>query len=219
MSDDLLPALAARLRATPAELAGLAVLLAGVVAVAVVLSRPSGGAPSGDGAVVGSSDAVGTPTASVLAPAGGPAELTVHVTGAVATPGVLMLPAGARVADAVRAAGGLTGDADPGGLNLARPVSDGEQIVVPVVALPGSASRWGEPPRAAGATTADGRIDLNRATAGELEELPGVGPVLAERIVAYRAEHGPFTEVGQLREVSGIGERTFQSLAELVAVG
>ncbi|MBW3657893.1 MAG: ComEA family DNA-binding protein [Actinobacteria bacterium] len=215
-----MPALAARLRATPAELAGLAVLLAGVVAVAVVLSRPSGDAPPGDGAVAGSSVTVGAPAGSVLAPAGGPAELTVHVTGAVTTPGVLMLPAGARVADAVRAAGGLTRDADPGGLNLARLVSDGEQIVVPVVALPGSGSGGGPPAGGGGgATTADGRIDLNRATAGELEELPGVGPVLAERIVAYRDEHGPFTEVGQLREVSGIGERTFQSLAELVAVG
>lgn len=216
MSDDPLPALAARLRATPAELAGLAVLLAGVVAVAVVLSWASAGA--GTVAVAGDAGAA-DPGGSVLAPTGAPAELTVHVTGAVATPGVLTLPAGARVADAVRAAGGLTADADPGGLNLARPVSDGEQIVVPVVVLPGTGGPGAAPAEVGGATTADGRIDLNRATATELEELPGVGPVLAGRIVAYRDEHGPFTEVGQLREVSGIGERTFQSLAELVAVG
>lgn len=217
MSDDLLPALAARLRATPAELAGLAVLLAGVVAVAVVLSWNSaeGADPVPAAADRGEVGAGG----SVLDPAGGPAELTVHVAGAVATPGVLTLPAGSRVADAVRAAGGLLPDADPGALNLARPLNDGEQIVVPALG-PVPAGVDGEaPPGGGGATTTDGRMDLNRATATELEELPGVGPVLAGRIVAYRDEHGPFTSVGELREVSGIGERIFQSLAELVAVG
>lgn len=207
MSSDLLPALAARLRATPAELAGLAVLLSGVVALALVATwtpRP-GPSPARPAPVAG----------SVFAPAEvANGEVTVHVAGAVVTPGVLTLPVGSRVADAVRASGGLTLDADPGGLNLARPLSDGEQIVVPVAGGPADA----DGAAAAGATDADGRIDLNRATAVELEELPGVGPVLAGRIVAHREEHGPFTEVGELRDVSGIGERTFQSLADLVVV-
>lgn len=207
MPDDLLPALAARLRATPAELVGVVVLLAGVVAVAVVLARPPVPAPAEASA--------STPAGSVLAPAGG-GEVTVHVTGAVVSPSVLVLPAGSRVADAVRAAGGVTLTADPDGLNLARVVTDGEQIVVPEAGQAGGAAPAGDD--ASGATDADGRIDLNRATATQLEELPGVGPVLAGRIVAHREEHGPFTEVGQLRDVSGIGERTFQSLADLVVV-
>lgn len=213
MPDDLLPSLAARLRATPAELAGLAVLLAGVVAVALLVARPPG---TGTGA---SAPPAAPVAGSVLAPTGGGGEVTVHVTGAVVTPGVLTLPAGSRVTDAVRGAGGLTVEADPGGLNLARILTDGEQLVVPVRdVLAGAAGHGGGGDGGAGAVQADGRIDLNRATAAELEELPGVGPVLAERIVGHREAHGPFTEVGQLRDVSGIGERTFQALAELVVV-
>lgn len=217
MRDDLLPSLADRLRATPAELAGLAVLLAGVVAVAgavwwTSLSRatPAVTAPAGP---------------SVLAPAAAEpsvaaTDVTVHVTGAVALPGIVTLPAGSRVADAVHAAGGMTLDADPGGLNLARPLVDGEQIVVPVpgaAPLAGASGDGGD--GGTSGVAADGRVDINRATAAELEELPGVGPVLAERIVTHREEHGPFREVGELRDVSGIGERIFQGLVEHVTVG
>ncbi|MBW3620625.1 MAG: ComEA family DNA-binding protein [Actinobacteria bacterium] len=216
MPDDLLSSLAARLRASPAELAGLAVLLAGVVAVAVLATwtRTGGAGPVAAVPVAG----------SVLAPSDdgtGPGDVTVHLAGAVVTPGVLTLPAGSRVADAVRAAGGVTPDADPDALNLARELIDGERVVVPLLGAPslGASAGTETDGDGPGDGPGEGRIDLNRATATELEALPGVGPVLAGRIVAHREEHGPFAEVGQLRDVPGIGERTFQSLAELVTVG
>ena len=147
-----------------------------------------------------------------LGPAAGP---TVHVTGAVLSPGLLTLPAGARVGDAVAAAGGALPDASLERVNLARPVADGEQVHVP---------RIGEdapPPSASGVTSQgvlpDGRIDLNRASAEELATLPGIGPARAAAIIAAREEQ-PFAAPGDLRRVPGIGEATFQRLAPLVAV-
>jgi competence protein ComEA len=139
----------------------------------------------------------------------------VHVTGAVALPGLLTLAPGARVGDAVAAAGGALPDAWLDRVNLARPVADGEQVHVP---------RVGEdapPPAASGPTSQgilpDGRVDLNRATAEELATLPGIGPARAAAIIAAREEQ-PFDEPGDLRRVPGIGEATFQRLAPLVAV-
>lgn len=153
----------------------------------------------------------GTPT-----PTATPSVVVVHVTGAVAAPGLVEVAGGSRVADAVAAAGGATAGADTSVINLARPVVDGEQLRVPLE---------GEEPAtivdAEGGGSAflpDGRLDLNRATATDLETLPGVGPVLASRIVAHRDTEGPFTEPGGLRDVSGIGERTFQAMADLVVV-
>lgn len=141
-------------------------------------------------------------------------EVVVHVTGAVARPGLVTLPAGARVADAIAAAGGTIEGAAPDLINLARAIVDGEQIHVP---------REGEdvsqvPTATVGGVLADGRVELNRATALDLQTLPGVGPVLAARIIAHRDANGPFTSPGDLRQVSGIGEKTFQSMAELVTV-
>lgn len=193
---------AAWLDASPSEVLGLVVLLAGSLALTAVLwFRP---APAGERASV--PDVVPT----------GHALVTVHVTGAVQRPGLVELPEGSRVADAVALAGGLSPDAAPAGLNLARPVADGEQIAVPVVPAPGDTGASGGTPPAASAFRPDGRLDLNLATADDLEKLPGIGPVLAERIIAWRDEHGPFHDAGQLREVPGIGERTFQNLADLV---
>lgn len=192
---------AAALEVTPLEVVGLALLLGGGLAVTALVWW---NAPT----------AVPVPPAAVVVEESSTA--TVHVAGAVQHPGVVELPAGARVADAVAAAGGATVDADLDGVNLARPVTDGERILVPrrgeVTASGGTA------PGAGSAWRADGRLDLNLATAADLEELPGIGPVLAARIVDWRERHGPFTEVGQLREIPGIGERTFQNLADLVAV-
>jgi competence protein ComEA len=136
--------------------------------------------------------------------------VTVHVGGWVARPGLVDLPADARVADAIAAAGGAL----PGGLteaiNLAEPVIDGMQVLVPGPDTPpdgtGGSAR----------TTGEGRIHLNRATASELDALPGIGPVIAERIVAHRTEHGPFTTVEDLLDVSGIGEAKLASLRDLV---
>lgn len=131
------------------------------------------------------------PEASVVA-APAPELIVAHVSGAVRDPGLVSLAGPARVADAVRAAGGATSGADLSAINLASLVADGDQIVVPAVGEPGEAG--------------DGLIDLNRATAQELAQLHGIGPVLAERIVAHREEHGPFDSVESLLDVPGIGE-------------
>lgn len=118
--------------------------------------------------------------------------VVVHVSGAVRHPGLVSLPIPARIADAVEAAGGATDEADIGALNLAGPLRDGEQIVVPA---------YGE-----SRNPDDGGVDLNRATAAQLAELNGIGPVLADRIVAHREEHGPFETMEDLLDVPGIGE-------------
>jgi len=137
----------------------------------------------------------------------------VHVSGAVREPGIVTLPEGSRVADAITASGGAMPDARLDRLNLARRIDDGERIHVPRVGedLPppeGPASRG---------VLADGRIDLNAASQAELESLPGVGPARAQAIIAER-EVRPFRVPGDLRRVPGIGEATFQRLAPLVAV-
>lgn len=150
------------------------------------------------------------------------AAATVHVVGEVRRPGVVRVPAGSRVGDAVEAAGGLTGQADEQRLNLARPVTDGEQILVlrpgeeppPPAAPPG-----GGAPAGGDAAGDDGPLDLNTADQAALEELPGVGPVTAEHILAWREENGQFTTVDELMEVSGIGEKTLATLRPHVRVG
>ena len=131
--------------------------------------------------------------------------LAVHVSGAVLAPGLVTVGDGARVADVLLAAGGALPDADLAAVNLAKPVRDGDLIVVPAV----GSSHLGIP--------AEGGIDLNRATAEQLRELPGVGPVLAERIVAHREEFGDFTEVEDLLDVPGIGEAKLALLRSGVA--
>lgn len=203
---------AAWLDASASELAGLVVLTAGALAVVLVLwwsgrpAEPAGPPPDPPG---------GTETEAGPRALAGADTVTVHVSGAVGAPGLVRLPVGARVADAVDGAGGLDLDADPSPLNLAREVTDGERIDVPRHGTP-HAGPTGDAPVAGVAD--DGTIDLNRATTAQLEELPGVGPVIAGRIVAHREAHGPFTEVGQLRDVAGIGEKTFQGLVDLVDV-
>ncbi|KQP01962.1 hypothetical protein ASF30_00815 [Leifsonia sp. Leaf264] len=151
------------------------------------------------------------------------AALFVHVLGAVSRPGLYELTAGTRVMDAVAAAGGFSSTADPGGVNLARELSDGEQLYVPVVGEvppPVAGGGTGAAPGGAvspGAASA-GPIDLNRATLAELDTLPRIGPSLAQRILDWRDANGGFTSVDELREVSGIGDKTFESLRELVTV-
>ncbi|GLU46387.1 DNA-binding protein [Nocardiopsis ansamitocini] len=145
----------------------------------------------------------------------GTGEVVVHVGGEVESPGVLTLPSGSRVADAIEAAGGIAPDADPGLLNLARPLVDGEQVLVavtpsPGVPLPPDPVPPGMPPLL---------LDLNSAGPTELETLPGVGPVLAQRIIDHRTTNGGFTSVEQLRDVTGIGDRRFEELKDAVRVG
>ena len=142
-----------------------------------------------------------------------PADVvTVHVIGRVRRPGVVTLPFGSRVGDAVGAAGGLKPGASSGDLNLARVLVDGEQVVVGQPRAP----RTG--PSGAPAPAVDGLLDLNAASATELEALPGVGPVLAGRIVAWREANGPFPSVEILGEVSGIGDALLAQLRPLVRV-
>lgn len=135
----------------------------------------------------------------------------VDVVGAVKSPGVVRLPAGSRVVDAVAAAGGLLPGREPV-LNMARIVQDGEQLRVGRAAsMPASAA-------ADGAAARGGRVDLNAASAGQLEALPGIGPVLAGRIVEYRTAHGGFERVRDLLSVPGIGDAKFADLASAVTV-
>jgi len=132
------------------------------------------------------------------------AEVVVHVVGQVRRPGVVHLPPGSRVTDALDAVGGATPEADLAAVNLARVLADGEQVVVPG-------------PHAAEASGPD-ELDLNSADAAALDALPGIGPVLAARIVAWRTEHGRFSSVEELAEVSGIGPALLDGLRDLVRV-
>lgn len=151
---------------------------------------------------------VGEDAAPVEPPA---APIFIHLLGAVARPGLYELREGDRAIDAVAAAGGFTATADQGGVNLARPLTDGEQIYVPAI---------GEAPPAAsvGGTAVAGKVNLNTADEAALDTLPGVGPATARRILDWRDANGRFTAIEDLMSVSGIGEKTFAELKELVTV-
>ncbi|WP_138759372.1 ComEA family DNA-binding protein [Modestobacter altitudinis] len=151
-------------------------------------------------------------------PPGTPAgTVVVSVVGQVGAPGLVTLPAGARVADALAAAGGLLPEADPAAVNAAAVLGDGQQIAVgvPGAAAPAVGAPGAGVPGAAGAA---GPVDLNTATAADLDALPGIGPVLAQRIVDHRTTNGPFTSVDQLDDVSGIGPAVFADLVDRVQV-
>jgi competence protein ComEA len=155
----------------------------------------------------GASSSVAPPSATAAAPSG--SAIYVHILGAVARPGLYELRDGDRAVDAVAAAGGFLETADQAQLNLARPVVDGEQILVPVM---------GETPAVAPGTTASGLVDLNTADAATLDTLPRVGPAMAARIIEWRESNGPFTAVDDLMSISGIGDKTFEGLRDLVTV-
>jgi competence protein ComEA len=148
--------------------------------------------------------------APAAVPSAGPA-LVVDVAGAVRRPGLVRLPKGARVADAVARAGGLTRNAQRTGVNLAALVSDGEQVLVPAR---GAAAAAAGTSGAAGATT--GPVSLNSASAEQLDTLPGIGPVTAQKIVSYRQQHGAFTSVDGLDAIPGIGPARISELQGLV---
>lgn len=200
--------------------------------------RSGGPAPPSSDASAGSMPvAVGEPVPpasgqAAAAPAPAPVgPLVVHVDGAVARPGVVTLPPGSRVSDAVAAAGGVSADADTRLVNLARLLQDGEQVVVPrpgeVVAAPtgpgaappgGPAAGDGVPVGGAEMGAAAGPVDLNAADVTALDALPGIGPVLAQRIVEHRDQQGPFTSVDDLTSVSGIGPAVLSRIRDLVSV-
>lgn len=154
---------------------------------------------------------VAVPGPSVVAASPSPSgEVVVEVVGKVREPQVVVLPKGARVLDALEAAGGARPGVDTTDQNLARLLVDGEQIRIGLE--PAAAE-----PVASGATS--GAVDINAATAEVLEQIPGVGPVLAQRIITYREQNGGFTSVEQLMEVSGIGEATFAQMLPVVTIG
>ncbi|KGN35481.1 ComEA family DNA-binding protein [Knoellia subterranea] len=196
------------------------------------LSRASPG-ETGSGAT-GAGAASGVPLGASPGASGGPSPaasggvLVVHVVGQVARPGVYRMAAGARVGDAVTAAGGASKSADLAAVNLARILVDGEQIIVPkpgeVLAGAGGSGAGGAGSGAggAGATAAGGGggglVSLNSADLSALDTLPGVGPVLAQRILDWRTEHGRFTSIEELGEVSGIGEKLLAQLTPKVTL-
>lgn len=204
-----------RVTLKPAHVAVLAVLVgvALVVTAFVVLrSQPEAGLvppPRPARALVSTApSAVASPGSAPDAPTGG--RVVVDVAGKVRRPGVATLPAGSRVIDAIRRAGGPRKGVSLTSINLARLLVDGEQILVGTPAATGVAPSAASAP---GAASPDALVDLNTATQEQLESLPGVGPVTAEKILAWRDEHGSFTSVDDLLEVDGIGEKTLAELA------
>ncbi len=207
------------------------------VAVAAPVGRPSAVvAPSRTTADGGFVDAVGTDAgqsvtaaaavgvAATPARAGAASEVVVDVAGRVTRPGVVRLPAGSRVVDAIDRVGGVLAGTDTTGVGLARVLVDGEQILVdgrpgppPVVAAPAPGTA-GSSPAGGGGGAQSGPIDLNSASSEQLDGLPGVGPVLAGRIVQWRTEHGPFRSPEQLGEVTGMGDKRLADLLPLVKV-
>ncbi|PZT98413.1 MAG: competence protein ComEA [Gordonia sp. (in: high G+C Gram-positive bacteria)] len=228
-----------RWRSTPAAAIGLVAV--GVVATLIALYTAFAGPDAGSEVPVNFPESAGVPAPMDTAPtpssAAPPAELVVSVVGLVHRPGLVRLPPQARVADAIDKAGGAKQNADLLTLNLAQPLRDGDQVLVgftdpaggfqmrsAVVAVDGA----GSPPAAAGtappgpapAGTADGagKVNLNTATEAELDTLPGVGPVTAAAIIAWRQAHGSFTSVDQLAEVDGIGPARLEKLKDKVTV-
>jgi competence protein ComEA len=153
------------------------------------------------------------PITPVRAPAAvAPRRLVVDVVGAVRRPGLVRLPDGSRVADAIAGAGGLGRGAQRAAVNFAAPVSDGQQVLVP--ARGAAVAAAGADPGAAAASS--GPVSLSSATAEQLNALPGVGPVTAAKIVAYRQQHGSFRSVDELDAISGIGPSRIADLRGLV---
>jgi competence protein ComEA len=185
------------------------------------LSGTSPGSPVAESAPAGEQAAGGaTEAAREASGSGSSGSVVVHVAGAVARPGVVQLPAGSRVHEAVAAAGGGTPGADLNRLNLALAVEDGQKIHVPLEGEEGpAAGQEGEAQGAGGGgTSADGKVNLNTAGVEELDALPKVGPVLAQRIVDWRKEHGAFRNVEELDAVDGVGPKMLEALLPLVTV-
>lgn len=205
---------------------GAALLLVVVVTVAWVFSSrpqpltvtqdPSPGASSAGAAGTTTSVHSATPSATAIAPAG---ELVVDVEGKVRHPGLYRLASGARVDDALRAAGGTLSGVGAAGLNRAAKLTDGQQLLVGSAQATGpSTPVVGDPTAAAGATSTSTSVDINTADLTQLQQLPGVGPVLAQHILDWRTQHGSFARIDQLQQVSGIGPSKFAAMKDLVTL-
>jgi len=185
--------------------------LLAVVAVVLLLAVLAGRHFARSG---GASPAQAHPVLAADAAATSHSKIVVHVVGAVRRPGLYALRDGARIADAVHRAGGTTHKADLEAINLAAPVEDGLQVVVPRRQPPPSATAG---PTAPGAATAQGPVHLNTASLEQLDALPGVGPVTAQKILDWRQTHGAFTSVDDLDAIPGIGPARLGQLRDLVA--
>ena len=218
----------ARWSPSVAAVAGMLVVV--VVAVLVFGLRLAAARESGAGDEVtigGGSRAGPSPSASGtagpteadgFATAAAPTRVIVHVVGAVARAGVVELPIGSRVADAVAAAGGATAKADLARVNLARVLVDGEQVHVPIPGEVLTGQPVAGPSTSASGGSPGAKVSLNTADLAALDTLPGVGPVLAQRILDWRSEHSRFTSVEELGEVSGIGEKLLAQLRSKVTL-
>ena len=203
----------------PGRLGARSLWIAGLLAALLLLTWTWLERPRVEPVQEGSSSPVSTAPALPAPPVGEASDasptVVVSVVGLVARPGLVTLPTGARVADALQAAGGLLPEADPASVNLAAVVSDGEQVAV---GRPGTRGVDGAGADAAPGGSSGGLVDLNTADVAELDALPGIGPVLAQRIVEHRSREGPFRSVDQLDDVPGIGPAIAAELAELVGV-
>ncbi|MFF2038877.1 helix-hairpin-helix domain-containing protein [Kitasatospora sp. NPDC058170] len=183
-----------------------------VPAVAVAPPVPGEGAAAAPGSPTAAAEAAGPGVGSVTGSgAGADTVVVVDIAGRVPSPGVHTLPGGSRVADALRVAGGPLPETETKSLNLARVLTDGEQILV---GAPGPPPAGAPLPSAAPMQP----VSLNRATLQQLDTLPGVGPTLAQRILAFRTSHGSFRSLDQLRQVSGIGERTYAEIRPMLTL-
>jgi competence protein ComEA len=187
----------------------LLALVVGVVAWRHVAAPGANGAPLRVAPIVPAGAGAGSPSTAGAAAAAAAAPLVVDVAGAVRRPGLVRLAKGSRVSDAIAHAGGPTAHADRDAVNLAAPVSDGQQVLVPARGAVASAG-------ASGGEATSGPVSLSSATAAQLDTLPGIGPVTAQKIVDYRAQHGSFTSVDGLDAIPGIGPARIAELQGLV---
>jgi competence protein ComEA len=190
----------------------LLALVVGVVAWRHVAAPGANGAPLRVAPIVPAGAGAGSPSTAggaAAAAAAADAPLVVDVAGAVRRPGLVRLAKGSRVSDAIAHAGGPTAHADRDAVNLAAPVSDGQQVLVPARGAVASAG-------ASGGEATSGPVSLSAATAAQLDTLPGIGPVTAQKIVDYRAQHGSFTSVDGLDAIPGIGPARIAELQGLV---
>jgi len=190
------------------ELSRSQVLVYGAVAIALLLVGARAIRTEGDGAAASTAVASSSSdSGSFSLKSGGGSDIVVDVAGAVRRPGVYRLPAGARVVDAIKRAGGAAGGALLEGINRAARLADGQQVMVPKRGLGGSIAT-------AAAAADDGPISLGSASVEQLDTIDGIGPVTAAKIVEYRDEHGGLASVDQLDQVSGIGPATMESLRD-----
>lgn len=188
-------------RPSPLQLA----LYAGIAAVLLLLVVRASSEAGTDGQGTGELKVADAPRKAGGGSTGAAGDAVVHVAGAVAKPGVYRMPLGSRVADAIERAGGVASGAEADAINLAARVVDGQQVVVPEAAQGGGAS--------AAAGGADGPISLGSATASDLEEIDGVGPVTAANIIEFRDQQGGVSSIEDLDQISGIGPATIESLS------